>query len=305
LTGLWIKGGTFTLGDIGTDTNGSPWIISASGDSAYEVKIVGGTFNGNIQNQHYMFESEIPKGYALKSDSNGTFTVVPAVCFVNVQWKGDKWYTYEYGCESFEEALEKISWYTDDTGKSGGYGNTITMLDDCCINDLEIPKGVEFNLQSEGKLYALPNTDTSGLKVHFIPQDGATCTLHISSSSYNCKGGHCINAGCGEYLPPVKDHSYDSSITCIEQECEKCGTKTNVSTDHDYKTIGSQKVCSMCGHTVPLTMSGGTEGITSPDNKTTQNSSNQLEVSDIVTGMMVVIAIAILGMIIFDVVRKP
>ena len=61
----------------------------------------------------------------------------------------------------------------------------------------------------------------------------------------------------------------------------------------------------MCGHTVPLTMSGGIEGITSPDNKTTQNSSNQLEVSDIVTGTMVVIAVAILGMIIFDVVRKP
>ena len=305
LTGLWIKGGTFILEDVGEDDNGSPWIISASGSNIYEVKITGGTFNDDVQNQYWKYESEVQKEYALRNNGNGTYTIVDAVCYVNVQHKSGKWYTYPYGCESFEEALEKISWYTDDAGKSGGYGNTITMFDDCCINDLEIPKGVEFNLKSEGKLYALSNTDTSGLKVHFIPQDGTTCTLHISSSSYDCKGGHCINAGCGEYLPSVKDHSYDSSITCIEQECEKCGTKTNVSTDHDYEIIGSQKVCSMCGHTVPFTMSGGTEGITSSDNKTTQNSSNQLEVSDIVTGTMVVIAVAILGMIIFDVVRKP
>ena len=96
------------------------------------------------------------------------------------------------------------------------------------------------------------------------------------------------------------------------QECEECGTEISRSTDHHYEVIGNQKICTMCGDTIQLPLQEGADSNhpgqlwpNNQNNQTTQNSSDQLEVSDIVTGTMVVIAVSILGMIIFDVVRKP
>lgn len=309
--GIWVKGGTFILDNVGDLDNGSPWLFNCKGQNVgKDVLITGGTFNSDIQNQSYIFEMNIPQKYALKNNGDGTYTIVDAVCYVNVYHKSGNWYEYPYGCESFEKALGLVDW--GNVKVNEGKGDTITMIGDCCINDLDIPENVEFNLKSEGTLYALPNTDTSGLKVHFIPQDGDNCTLHISSSPYECISGYCINDGCGASLPPVRGHSYNPSITCIVQECEECGTEISRSTDHDYEIIGNQKICTMCGDTIQLPSQDGT-GPNPPgqlwpnnqNNQTTQNSGNQLEVSDIVTGTMVVIAVSILGMIIFDVVRKP
>jgi len=311
--GIWVKGGSFILGNVGKggpNSNGSPWIFNTSGNGERNIVITGGSFNADVQNQYWVFEAEFTKDSALKYDEvSKTYTVVKAVCYVKIpisSYTGDDgktyWWEYPFGCETFEEALTKVEWYESDDQKRAGVSNTIIMLEDCCVNDLK-PDGKEFYLESEGVLYTLSGKDVPdgiSFKAH-----GNSCTLHISSSQYSCEDGYCINANCGTFIPFTSEHRYDSSITCIDQECKDCRTEIPKSTNHDYEIIDNHKVCLMCGHTVPLTMSGGTEGITSPDNKTTQNSSNQLEVSDIVTGTMVVIAVAILGMIIFDVVRKP
>ncbi len=323
--GVLIKGGSFRLGNVGKGSNGSPWLINVGGKNEGNVIVTGGTFNADIQNQYWIFEVEIPKEYALKDNGKGTYTIVDAVCYVNVQHKSGNWYTYPYGCETFEEALSKINWYVlkddafaDDKLGDGetsegtlisGYGNTITMFDECCIDDLRLDildpnNQKEFNLVSEKGLYTLNGTTLSD-KVHCSMLSGGNniCDYHVSSSNYSCLPGNCIK--CHELINPAVEHSIDLNKKCIDQNCKKCGSLVIAEISHNYKIVDNHKVCSMCGHTVPLTMSGGTEGIISPDNKTTQNSSNQLEVSDIVTGTMVVIAVAILGMIIFDVVRKP
>ncbi len=335
-SGVWIKGGKFTLGNVDTMVNGAPWIFNASGQNVREIIISGGTFNANVQNQYYPFEAEIPKEYALKDNGNNTYTIVKAVCYVNVNHYSGGWWTYQYGCESFEEALQKVDWNNHKkeekvngvTKYINGWGDTITFLDDCCVNDLlPLPEDKNFYLESEEKLYVLDGSTNLPAYIHFTSQN---FHLHTSSSLFHCKGGYCID--CSQWLDPTVDHTIDSTKECMDQECEECGSLVigsgnhtithpmkkcinqtctkcqslvQASVSHNYEIIDNHKVCSMCGHTVPLTMSGGTEGIISPENKTTQNSNDQLEVSDIVTGTMVVIAVAILGMIIFDVVRKP
>ena len=101
-----IEGGTFKLDTIGTDENGSPWIFNAQGQNERNINVVGGTYNADINHQHYCFEVDVPKEFALKNNGDGTWTVVPAVAYVNEQEKSGNWYTHEVGYATLEEAVE-------------------------------------------------------------------------------------------------------------------------------------------------------------------------------------------------------
>ena len=73
-----------------------------------------------------MYESEVQKEYALRNNGDGTYTIVDAVCYVNVQHKSSNWYTYQYGCETFEEALSLINWYKLKEGTPSSQYDLIT-----------------------------------------------------------------------------------------------------------------------------------------------------------------------------------
>ena len=77
-----VSGGTFTLGNVGTGANQSPWIFNANGKNANSVYVTGGTFNADVNHQYYAHEVRIPETLACKLNGNGTWTIVPAVAYV-------------------------------------------------------------------------------------------------------------------------------------------------------------------------------------------------------------------------------
>ena len=274
--GVWVKGGNFILDNVGEFDNGSPWILNARGNNeGRDIMVTGGTFNDDIQNQSNVFEVCIPKEYALKKINNNTYTIVDAICYVNVMHKTNIYYQYTYGCESFEEAVALID--VNHFGKEGGNGkgNTITMINECCINDLGLEKiEKELYLTSEKGLYALDNTNVPENIKFGTPEEIDLHICHKSSSVYPCLPGECTE--CHESITPAVGHSIDMgkdcidqscsvcnalvkgtgkhnvTITCIEQNCIKCGSHVSATTEHVYKD-GEESItcidrdCTLCG----------------------------------------------------------
>ncbi|MBE6032522.1 MAG: hypothetical protein E7224_04945, partial [Clostridiales bacterium] len=129
---LTINDGTFLLGNIGSASNGSPWILNTSGQNTKNIIVNGGTFNDDIFHMFYPFEVMAPKERALRNNSDGTWTMVDAVAWVNEQERSGAWYTNEVGYATLEEAIAAAN------GNSGvdssGVVNTITLLDNCTMN---------------------------------------------------------------------------------------------------------------------------------------------------------------------------
>ncbi len=102
-----IKGGSFHLGNIGAEgaaMNYRPWIVNVPGnnDGGIHVNITGGTFNADVNHQHWAFEVEVPKEKALQNNGDGTWTVVDAVAYVREK-EGS--YNRYVGYASLEEAV--------------------------------------------------------------------------------------------------------------------------------------------------------------------------------------------------------
>lgn len=127
--GVYINGGNFFLENVGTLSNGSPWIINTSGQNEKGVIVKGGTFNSNINNQFYPFEVDMSENLALKDNDDGTWTVVPSICYVVVRHKSGLWYSRTEGYASFEEAFSVID--ESKVEVENGYGSVLTITKDC------------------------------------------------------------------------------------------------------------------------------------------------------------------------------
>jgi hypothetical protein len=105
--GVVVNDGYFYLANVGQGTrgNGSPWIFNALGQNSNSVVVNGGTFNANVNAQHWVFEVKVDKTLALKDNGDGTWTVVEAAAYVNNQHWASGWYTRETGYATFQEAL--------------------------------------------------------------------------------------------------------------------------------------------------------------------------------------------------------
>ena len=100
-----INGGTFHMGNVGTLSNGSPWIFCAKGQNTQHVIVTGGTFNADINHQYYPFEVDVPKERALKNNGDGTWTMVDAVAYVNEPEWSSAWYIHQVGYASIKDAV--------------------------------------------------------------------------------------------------------------------------------------------------------------------------------------------------------
>ncbi len=122
-TGVNISGGNFTLGNVGTLANQSPWILSTAGSNTGNyVYVTGGTFNDDINHQYWIFEVEVPYTLAMKSNGNGTWTVVDAVAYVK-EYQYSEYYAW-IGYATFAEAYDAAE-----------EGETIVLLKDVTICD--------------------------------------------------------------------------------------------------------------------------------------------------------------------------
>ena len=78
-----VKGGTFILDKVGSGPNhGFPWIFNAAGNNQRSIYVIGGTYNHNVSQQYWQYEVNIPNGYAVRNNGDGTWTVVSAVAYI-------------------------------------------------------------------------------------------------------------------------------------------------------------------------------------------------------------------------------
>ena len=104
-----VAGGTFILDNVGSGTNGAPWIFNTQGQNERKIIVKGGTFNADVFHQHWFFEVDASKELALKYDeATGLYTVVDAVAYVNEQHFSSRWYTKNVGYATLQEAIEAV-----------------------------------------------------------------------------------------------------------------------------------------------------------------------------------------------------
>ena len=101
-SGITVNGGDFTLGNVGTGENDSPWIFNAYKSNQYHVTVNGGTFNADVNHQYWAHEVNVPKEKALDNNGDGTWTVVDAVAYAVEEASG---YNRSVGYATLAEAL--------------------------------------------------------------------------------------------------------------------------------------------------------------------------------------------------------
>lgn len=80
-----VNGGNFTLGNVGAGENGKPWIFNVLGAGDHHVLVNGGTFNADINRQHWSNEVYVAKECYTVANTDGTYTVKEgAVAYVNM-----------------------------------------------------------------------------------------------------------------------------------------------------------------------------------------------------------------------------
>lgn len=97
-----VNGGNFILGNVGTGTNGMPWIFNANSSNEQHVNVTGGSFNADVLHQYWNFEVNADKSLAL-SYADGIYTFVPAGAYLSEKHEG---YINEVGYVSFADAFE-------------------------------------------------------------------------------------------------------------------------------------------------------------------------------------------------------
>ncbi len=146
--GANISGGNFTLGNVGTLANGSPWILATAGSNTGKyIFVTGGTYNADILHQHWIFEVVAPTNKALKNNGNGTYTIVDAVAFVkHHEYSG---YYSEIGYATLAEAFEIAE-----------TGDVVTLVTNVELeNTITVNAGKDVILDLNGKVVSASITE--------------------------------------------------------------------------------------------------------------------------------------------------
>lgn len=113
--GVVVHGGFFILGNAGQGRNYSTWIFNAKGQNERHVWVTGGTFSTDIHHQYWGFEAQGPENLALCKNTDGTYTLIPAVAYVAERYGQ---YTKNVGYTSLEDAINACA---NDTYRKNTY----------------------------------------------------------------------------------------------------------------------------------------------------------------------------------------
>ena len=198
---IWVKGGTFWMNNLGTGENGCPWIFNAKEKDANQIVVTGGTFNADVNHQHWEYEVYIPENLAVSNtiDAKGEswWTVVPAVASVTEYQSGySGTYTRNVGYATIEEAVSNVGKYHD-TDNNPPEQYTITLIKNADVtNTLEfdnLAKSTVFNMKDKKIIWKGGTNDdiitVSGNKLTIdsfdIIREGYTITMwNLDSQQY-------------------------------------------------------------------------------------------------------------------------
>ena len=160
---ITVMGGTFKLDNLATGANGSPWIFNTIGQNYTGVKVVGGTYPTDINHQFWANEVLVPEEFALQANSDGTWTVVPAVAYTNEKATSRNASWRHVGYASLEDAIAA-------TGKYNCQGNTVTMIEDITLEPITVANGVKVAIDLNGK--TISGTDNGTASYGLINNKG-------------------------------------------------------------------------------------------------------------------------------------
>ena len=136
---ITINDGYFSLGNVGTGENGSPWIVNVKGAGDSHVIVNGGTFPTDINRQHWSNEVVVPETHYTVVNEDSTYTVKEgAVAYVKEGMVTGPYYAPKnIGYKTFEEAVEAAVTKND---------SPITLLQDVEVTgNVVIGEGISLN----------------------------------------------------------------------------------------------------------------------------------------------------------------
>ena len=173
-----VKGGTFTLGNVGEGENGKPWIFNVLGAGDHHVYVKGGTFNADINRQHWSNEAVVAETHYTVYNGDGTYTVKDgAQAYVNTGMTTGPYYAPKnIGYATLAEALAKAQEFVDPN---------VTMLQDVKLDEsLTIEAGKEIILDLNGKTITGKDKDESG-----------SFNLFVNNGTFEIKDGSAEGTG--------------------------------------------------------------------------------------------------------------
>ena len=192
--GVTIEDGIFELGNVGTGTNGQPWIFNVKGQNIRGVQVNGGTFNSDINHQFWANEVYVPETLALRNNGNGTWTVYEAEAYVVETASSTGASPRKVGYETLTEALAVAM---DKNYTTVGLSNDITT-----DNVYTIKAGETVTFDLNGK--TLQGTDNTTKNFGLIQNNG---TLTVNATN----GGSMlltatVNSGWNRYSAVISNN---------------------------------------------------------------------------------------------------
>jgi len=231
-----INGGSFILGNVGTGSNGKPWLFNGKGQNTANATVYGGTFNADVNHQHWAHEVVVPETLALKDNGDGTWTVVPSVAY-NVEIASG--YERMVGYATFEDAFAATNNYNCKN-------NTVVVVKDVAVeNTITVASDVTVVLDLNGKVLSM--NDASGKGAYAIKNQG---NLTIADNSEAKTGKITFNS-------TTPDNSFGYATSTIGNAGQ---LTVNSGTIENTTVGGASYAIDGIWHTgdVSLTINGGT-----------------------------------------------
>ena len=193
--GVTIEDGIFELGNVGTGTNGQPWIFNVKGQNFRGVQVNGGTFNSDINHQFWANEVYVPETLALRNNGNGTWTVYEAEAYVVETASSTGASPRKVGYETLTEALAVAM---DKNYTTVGLSKDITTDK---VYTIKAGETVTFDLN--GKTIA--GTDNTS-KNFGLFQNNGTLTVNDATNSGKMTVNATTNSGWNRYSAVISNN---------------------------------------------------------------------------------------------------
>ena len=180
-----IEGGNFTLVNAGSYDNTKPWITNVEGKNEGNfVQVTGGTFNQDPYLNRFTakdWEVNVPENFAIVNNGNGTWSVVPAVVYIEEDYIPG----YKTGYATLADALAAVE-----------NGETIVFVKDFSENvTIKQTEDLSFTINGNDKIFGGTITiDGAGryageetltiTNVNFLAETDGQSSIITKKSSY-------------------------------------------------------------------------------------------------------------------------
>ena len=204
-----VNGGKFILENVGTLSNGSPWIFNAKGQNTQNIIVNSGTFNDDILHQYYPFEVMAPKEKALQYNE-GLWTMVDAVAYVDEQHKSRNYYTNEVGYATLEEAVAARKY-----NENADHVMTVTLLKEIDLGNTTLLVDSDEDYKNSNINFDFAEKDVEGSLTPAIRiQGGANVTIKngkMNTTGYNFILGASDGSSAGNLT--IESGTYTGTVT--------------------------------------------------------------------------------------------